>query len=340
MLDHLVPAPEGVPALPDGETTLVTTSDGFALRAAFFRPAHPHGEPLGANSSGTESLAPTRAPRGTIILLQGRAEFIEKYGEVYAELLGRGFAVATLDWRGQGGSARLMKDARKGHIEDFEDYQRDLDALLAEARRRKMPEPYGLLAHSTGGAVALHRLAKGPSPFVRAILCAPLVEIGSLPSQRAARALARALSLLGMAGFYIPFGKRASTNEKPFAGNILTHDARRFAWARTWSDVEDQLALGDPTIGWVEAAFESLADFTAPDFGQKNRTPLLMLLGGEDRVTEPRAAADLATRMRGASSLTISGARHEILFERDAQRAAFWAAFDAFMVLAPTETTP
>lgn len=318
MLDHLVPAPEGIPFPQGGEVALIRASDGFCLRAAFFHPPGP--------------------PRGTIFLLQGRAEFIEKYGEVYTELLARGFAIATLDWRGQGGSARLMKDPRKGHVEDFADYQLDLKALLEEARRRALPEPYGLLAHSTGGAVALQALANGfdeaaASPFRRAILCAPLVDIGLLPSKRGARALARILSLLGMAGFYVPFGKGVATNEKPFAGNPLTQDEQRFLWPRQWYGVEDQLALGDPTIGWVEAAFECLADFTAPDFGQRNRTPLLMLLGAEDHVTDTRAAADLATRMRGASSLTIAGARHEILFERDSRRNAFWAAFDAFMVL-------
>jgi hypothetical protein len=42
--------------------------------------------------------------RGTVVLMLGRADFIEKYFETIADLQGRGFAVATLDWRGQGGS--------------------------------------------------------------------------------------------------------------------------------------------------------------------------------------------------------------------------------------------
>ena len=37
--------------------------------------------------------------RGTIVLLQVRTEFIEKYFEVVGELRERGFAVLTLDWR-------------------------------------------------------------------------------------------------------------------------------------------------------------------------------------------------------------------------------------------------
>ncbi len=45
---------------------------------------------------------PPTARRGTVTILPGRAEFIEKYFEVVGELLARGFAVATIDWRGQG----------------------------------------------------------------------------------------------------------------------------------------------------------------------------------------------------------------------------------------------
>src|SRR5690606_6592227 len=44
------------------------------------------------------------AARGTVCLVQGRTEFIEKYFETVTDLQSRGFAVATFDWRGQGGS--------------------------------------------------------------------------------------------------------------------------------------------------------------------------------------------------------------------------------------------
>src|SRR6266849_11164265 len=40
--------------------------------------------------------------KGTVCIFQGRIEFIEKYFEIVRDLNARGFAVATLDWRGQG----------------------------------------------------------------------------------------------------------------------------------------------------------------------------------------------------------------------------------------------
>ena len=67
--------------------------------------------------------------RGVCMLLSGQTEFIEKYFEVIDELLGRGFSVATMDWRGQGGSDRLLADPRKAHIADFVQYDEDVAAL-------------------------------------------------------------------------------------------------------------------------------------------------------------------------------------------------------------------
>src|ERR1700741_82565 len=88
---------------------------GASLRAARFEPA------------------PDVPARGVCVLLNGQTEFIEKYFEVIDELRSRGFAVAALDWRGQGGSVRLIPEAPlKGHIHDFTEYDADLQALMVE----------------------------------------------------------------------------------------------------------------------------------------------------------------------------------------------------------------
>uniref|UniRef100_UPI0013D38986 alpha/beta hydrolase n=1 Tax=Citrobacter koseri TaxID=545 RepID=UPI0013D38986 len=74
---------------------------------------------------------PTGAPRkGTLVIVQGRTEFIEKYFDVIDELRARGFGVLAFDWRGQGGSGRLTSDIRKGHVRRFSDYQIDFEAIM------------------------------------------------------------------------------------------------------------------------------------------------------------------------------------------------------------------
>ena len=93
----------------------------------------------------------TRMPRrGTVCLFGGRAEFIEKYFEVVADLRRRGFAVATMDWRGQGGSQRMLANPRKGHVRGFWEYDRDLIRFMKDIVLPDCPPPFIGLAHSMG----------------------------------------------------------------------------------------------------------------------------------------------------------------------------------------------
>ena len=40
--------------------------------------------------------------RGTVIIFNGRNEFVEKYGRVASDLAKAGYSTASLDWRSQG----------------------------------------------------------------------------------------------------------------------------------------------------------------------------------------------------------------------------------------------
>jgi lysophospholipase len=68
--------------------------------------------------------------RGTVCLFTGRGEFIEKYFETIQDLRRRGFAVATMDWRGQGRSKPRGPHAHKGHIASFRLFDDDLRTFM------------------------------------------------------------------------------------------------------------------------------------------------------------------------------------------------------------------
>ena len=80
--------------------------------------------------------------KGTIILQSGRTEFIEKYYEVIEEFVSRGFAVAMMDWRGQGLSSRTAKDKRLGHIDKFETYDEDFKSVMNNYFQSKCPKTF------------------------------------------------------------------------------------------------------------------------------------------------------------------------------------------------------
>jgi len=299
------------PPPPGGIVVRARTADGLAIRAARWHPTGP--------------------ARGSVLIAQGRAEFIEKYFETISELLARGFCVVAFDWRGQGLSDHELEDRRKGHIDDFAIYQRDLDAVVAQALEPFCPQPWFALAHSMGGAVMLQQAHAGRSPFARMALLAPLIDIRGLPLPGFMRGLAHALDVMGLGASYVPSGGATSIHTRPFKGNKLTSDPGRYARnAAIIADAPD-LALGDPTIGWVGAAFRAIDAMADPEFPRRTLTPTLVFTAGDDRVVSTPAAERFGHRLKAGHVIHLAGARHEILQERDAIRAQFWAAFDAFI---------
>jgi lysophospholipase len=269
--------------------------------------------------------------RGTVAILHGRAEFIEKYCEVVAELLARGFDVAVLDWRGQGHSARPLRNRNKGDVRHFSAYLADLDAFEAEVLAPFCPRPWFALGHSMGGAILIDQARAGCSPFERMVLTAPMIALFGLRWPRAARGLARALRLLGFGRSFIPGGSGRSYMLKGFAGNVLTSDPERYARTAGFVEADPDVAIGDPTIRWVDAAFTLMRKFEAFEFPIRIATPVLVVAAGRDKVTDTSAIELFARRLKCGRCITLPGAEHEILMERDVFRAQFWAAFDAFI---------
>ena len=268
--------------------------------------------------------------RGTVALMHGYSEFIEKYFELIGDLLGRQFDVVAMDWRGHGLSDRLVGDRRKGHVDDFSFYQYDLEALEAAVLAPFCRKPWFALGHSMGGAILLAQAHAGNSPFERVILSAPMIDLVGLDI-RGARALLEGLDLLGFGGWMVPGGNIKPGALRPFEGNASTSDSNRYARTAAILHAAPSLAIGDPTIGWVHAAARLTRAFSDADYPRRIPTPVLVIGAGRDSRVPPAATELFATRLKAGRLITIPYARHEILMEQDRYRNQFWAAFDAFI---------
>lgn len=299
--------------VPPGATVMaVGTSDDCTLRAARW-------------------AATTRTCKGTVCLLQGRAEFIEKSYETIRELRARGFAVVAFDWRGQGESDRRVDDPHKGHVARFDDYRRDLLAIRDSVLVPFMPDPHVCLAHSMGGCIALTGALDGWLPFRRIVTVAPMLSIRMVRSATFASGATRVLHRLGLGARYVPGGGPVSIATKPFAGNRLSRDPARYARNAAAAVAVGAGAVGDPTIAWTAEAFRAMARLRDPRVPPRIAVPTLIVAAGADPVCGTPAAERFAARLKAGHILVLPDARHEILSERDAIRADFWAAFDAFV---------
>jgi glycosyltransferase involved in cell wall biosynthesis len=102
--------------------------------------------------------------RGTVVLLGGRGDFIERYFETAREILARGFAVAGVDMRGQGGSQRHGPDVYRDVTTSFTHFEEDLRTLMDGLVLPTCPPPYYALGHSTGAHILLRILPNSVAP--------------------------------------------------------------------------------------------------------------------------------------------------------------------------------
>lgn len=273
-----------------------------------------------------------RERRGTVCILPGRSEFIEKYFEVVGELRRRGFAVAVLDWRGQGGSSRLTRNPLKGHINDFAEYEEDLAHFMKGVVLPDCPTPYFALGHSMAAMVLFKAATKRGCWFTRMVMTSPMVRIMGLPMpERVCAQLADGLTMFGLGKRAVPGDQTKYQWNQEFEGNPLTSDRERFVRNLSVLQAAPELAVGAPTIGWVNAALDAIARLGNEQFPPRIRVPVLMLAARDDQIVSSKSIEELAARLRAGSQLVLRGSRHEILQERDSIREQFWAAFDAFV---------
>lgn len=277
----------------------------------------------------------TRSPRrGTVVILTGRGEVIEKYFEVIADLRRRGFAVAVHDWRGQGASARLLADRAKGYVRDFADYDRDLTRFMRDIVLPDCPPPFVALCHSMGGAVVMRNATITGSWFDRIVLTAPMFQLSDqkVPVPQTIARLWSSLLRFGPTGrMYVPRGSPVPEEFKGFDGNALTSDPERFLRNRQILEAAPDRAIGSPTNAWLAAAYRAMDAIMDPEYATRVRVPLLLVAAGQDRIVSSTAIEQLANRLKIGARVVLGGARHEILQETDEIRQRFWAAFDAYL---------
>ena len=261
--------------------------------------------------------APPPGRRGTVCLFQGRSEFIEKYFETVRDLRARGFAVATLDWRGQGMSDRALRNRRKGYVRNFAEYQIDLESFINEIVLPDCPPPIFALAQSMGATILLRAAhAGGARWFDRMVLLAPMIGLPGMRRSRPTRMLVRAMRLMGLGSSYVPGGDASVMMQRPFIGNLLTSDPVRYARNVAVLEAEPSLAVGWPTVAWTDSAFRVMGEMSRAELSGENPAadPDHRRRSGRDRVdarnrrVRGAAARRLPPHRAGRAPRTADGA--------------------------------
>ena len=273
-------------------------------------------------------------PRGSLLFLPGRGDFLEKYIETLSHWSARGWRVTALDWRGQALSGRMGGDSLTGHIDDFGQWTDDLAAFWS-GWAATTPAPHVLVAHSMGGHLALRAVAEARVIPDALVLSAPMLGFArhGLPPVLS-RWLAALMCAIGDPHRPAWGGSGREKPGQPPADRIalLTHDAGRYADEAWWRDRRPGLGMGPPSWGWLRAALGSMQRLDRRETLARVTVPTFIAATTADRLVDYGAIARAARWIPGAQLLRLGKeARHEVLREVDPVRDRVVAAIDEFL---------
>ena len=110
------------------------------------------------------------APKAVLVFVHGLGEHSGRYGRTASHFSERGFACCAVDLRGHGAS-----EGRRVHVNRFDEYLVDVDAVLALGRSRHPGLPAFLVGHSMGGLITLRYLLARPDAVRGAVVSSPLL---------------------------------------------------------------------------------------------------------------------------------------------------------------------
>ena len=274
-------------------TNYKATTDGIRVRTSFWA----------AND-----------PVGTVFVFPGRADYIEKYGGLANFCLSNNLNVIAIDWRGQGLSERLLDDKNIGHIEDFENYQNDVEVIINEAKDAGLVKPWIIFAHSMGGLIGLRTLHDNPV-FEKVVFTSPMWGIQMPPILKSGASIIMSLiSLIGKMETYAPTTSpetRILNEEYEF--NKLTSDIRNFKLLRQQLIQHPNLQIGGPSSAWVSAALDEI------EFQIGNEppiTPALCFLGEKEEIIDNLAVREFCKNWDSCDLISIPDAKHDLLMEK------------------------
>jgi alpha-beta hydrolase superfamily lysophospholipase len=209
---------------------------------------------------------PDGQSRGILVLIHGLGGHSGLFKNGVRCLLPQGYGAYAMDLRGHGQSP-----GQRGYIQHWSTFREDLRAFLAFIRTQEKSQPLFLWGHSLGGTISLDYALHYPEDLQGLILSAPALGHVGVPTWK--------LTLgQGLSWFWPQFRLKLGIDH--------TASSRDLAVRQTYATDPLRHEYGSArlaaeffrTIRWIHHEADGL------------QVPLLLLQGGEDRVTLPESS--------------------------------------------------
>lgn len=270
-----------------------------------------------------------------LLICPGRASFIEKNDRLAEAFFIQGFRVVVLDWRGQGGSDRLVDNPQKVYIDDYHSYEEDIKKTLQNYHIEG--QKIYLLGSSMGALAVMCFLEEESShdhfPIQAAIFLSPMFGMKTKPFPVfAARWLASGAVNLGFQGAYcFGYGDFDFTKDI-FEKNRNTHSRENFERQKKITQDYPKFLTAGPTYGWLKASFKALDRINKSKNLQKITVPIFIATAGDDQTVDTGYDSKIAAHLKHVTHKTYAGAWHNIFNETDNVRQELLKDIESFLV--------
>jgi len=243
---------------------------------------------------------PNGVPKAVLLLVHGLGDHSSRFQTFVSYYTQRGFAVCALDLRGHGKSGGIP-----GYVDRFSDYLTDLNMFFEQVRRDFSETPVFLVGHSIGGTIATSFTVSHQGELAGLILSGPVLKPGvSITRQQImlARALSVLLPRMGIA---------------PIEAAAIS---RRPEIVQAYKD--DPLVYHGKISARLGAELLDALERVLPAYLSEINLPLLVMYGGEDRLSNP-AGCQLLYDIVKSSDKTLKkydNLYHEIFNEPERQQ--------------------
>jgi len=232
---------------------------------------------------------PSERARAAVIMVHGMGEHILRYSSWAAKFNSAGIIFQGMDLPGHGKS-----EGKRGHIRSYDQIDEMLDILLEESRKTQPEIPVFIYGHSMGGGMVLNYLIKKNPDIRGAIVTSPWIKL-AFPLNKVKVLLARIM-------------KNIYPSLTQPAGLVTEHLSQKQDVVDMYN--EDPLVHGKISVSLFCSAV-SAGEYVLNN-AEKINVPVLLLHGGEDKITSPDASREIASRSGLVTFRLWEGGYHEL----------------------------
>ncbi len=250
--------------------------------------------------------------KASIVLIHGFTEFYKKLYEMTWYFLNMGYNVFLYDQRGHGLSHREVDNLQLTHINNFDDYVKDLEYVIDNIVKKAAPaSPIYLFGHSMGGAVASLYLEKHGNEIERTILSSPMVcpKTHGIPGGFVKKAAA---SYAKKEGWNARFHQSADFNPNPSFNHSSDASLARFKHNLDYRINDEHYQTSSFTNKWMCEALDVRKRLLNRKTMGKIQTKILIISAENDRVVHTRPHHTLSGILPNSTLIVMPGAKHTV----------------------------